>query len=151
MDELGNNETPLGRYFGWFTIALLIFVTALLFVRNLLGVSTTGIAMSAPFIAAIITSDRFVQGERRAPSEQERKQLTFGNLGITLFAFGFMALAAVTGGALHSFAEQVSAPVSTILMLAVSIMLSALVLNYVLIRWAYGSIARKRAEKLNRD
>ena len=79
----------------------------------------------------------------------ERKRLTFGNLGITLFAAGFMALAAVSGGALHAYAERAEVPINFILILALSIILSALVLNYLLIRWAYGSIARKRAGRLS--
>lgn len=149
MHEPEKNETPLGRYFIWFTMCLLVVIILLLGLRATLQLDAYGLFMIAPFLAAIVAADRFVRSERRAPSQQERKQLTFGNLGITLFAAGFMALAAVSSGALFAYAEQAEVPINVILILSISIILSALVLNYLLIRWAYGSIAHKRAGRLS--
>ena len=143
-----DSDTPLGRYFGWFTASMLAALVLLLIARTFLQTQFSGIFLIAPFLAAIIASDRFVQQEKRAPSEDERKRLTFGALGITLFACGFMALAVVSGGGLHTYAAEANIPINTIIIIAVSIILSTLILNYLLIRWAFGSIARKRAEKL---
>lgn len=151
MSDQEQNETPLGGYFGWFTVLLLLNVVVILLLRSFLNFSAVGIAMIAPFIASIISSYRFVGNEQRAPTEVERTQLTLGSLGISLFALGFMALAAVSGGALHAFAKQADVPVTTILIISFSITLCALVLNYLLIRWAYGSIARKRAEQSGQE
>ena len=150
MSEPEDVDTPLGRYFGWFTGALLALLMLLMIARALLQMQLSGIFLITPFIAAIVASDRFVQRERRAPSEDERKRLTFGALGITLFASGFMALAVVSGGGLHAVAAEQDVPMNTIIIIAFSILLSALVMNYLLIRWAFGSIARRRAEYLSK-
>ena len=151
MSEPGDVETPLGRYFGWFTGALLALLVLLLISRGLLGLQFSGLFLIAPFFAAIVASDRFVQQEKRAPSEDERKRLTFGALGVTLFACGFMALAVVSGGGLHGFAAEAEIPINSIIIIAFSILLSGLILNYLLIRWAFGSIARRRAETIGKE
>ena len=142
-------DTPLGRYFGWFTAMMLGALVLLMLARAMLQMQLSGIFLIAPFLAAIVTADRFVQQEKRAPSEDEHKRLTFGALGITLFACGFMALAVVSGGGLHSYAANAEVPINTIVVVVFSVLLSALVLNYLLIRWAFGSIARRRAENLS--
>ena len=150
MSKPEDADTQLGRYFGWFTGALLALLVLLLIARGLLQMRLSGIFLILPFIAAIVASDRFVQREKRAPNEEERKRLTFGALGITLFACGFMALAVVSGGGLHAFAAELDVPMNTIIIIMFSILLSVLVLNYLLIRWAFGSIARRRAENLSK-
>ena len=148
MDEQGETETPLGRYHWWFTGAMVGFTAILAFLNMYLDISASGPSLITPFIAAMFASDRFVTSERRAPSEDERKRLTFGNLGIFLLFNALLLLGLVSSGGLQVMLAELDVPVSTFMIIFMSILTAAMVLNYLLIRWAYGGLSHKRADRL---
>ena len=148
MDEQGETETPLGRYHWWFTGAMVAIIALFMVLNSLFKLSVTGLTLITPFIAAIVASDRFVAVERRAPSEDERKRLTFGNLGIFLLFDALLLLGLVSSGGLQVMLAEMDVPVGTFMIIFMSILTAAMVLNYLLIRWAYGDLSRKRADRL---
>lgn len=149
MSEAGDAETPLGAYFGWFTAALVAAMILLAIIRVMFNFNASGVGLITPFIAATIASDRFVQRERRAPTEDERKRLTFGNLGIFLSINALVLLGLVTSGGLQVLLAETKVPMNTFMILFMSILAAAMVMNFLLIRWVYGGIAKKRAAKLS--
>lgn len=145
----GDDEHPsLGRYFGWFTGLLIAAYVLIAIAQGMMSANLNGFAIIAPFFAGLIVVDRFISRERRAPSSQEQHQLTMGGLGIALFANALFVLAFATSGGVDQLSEQLKVPVQTLMIIFFSILAASLVLNYLLLRWAYGGIARKRAEKL---
>ena len=148
MDEQGETETPLGRYHWWFTGAMVALIALFMVLNSLFKLSVTGLTLITPFIAAVVASDRFVGVERRAPSEDERKRLTFGNLGIFLLFNALLLLGLVSSGGLQVMLAELDVPVSTFMIIFMSILTAAMVLNYLLIRWAYGGLSHKRADRL---
>ena len=141
-------ETSLGRYHWWYVGSLVAATVLIGCVRAYFNVSVTGVLLITPFLAATVASDRFVIREQRVPSEDERKRLTFGHLAIFILINALVLLGFVSGGGLDIVLSQMNATIETFMAIFMSFLMAALVLNYLLIRWSYGGIARKRAQKL---
>ena len=151
MDEQGETETPLGRYHWWFTGAMVALIGHCCMVLNMSFHSSVSSGLTPDH--AIHCRGRWhliglLASERRAPSEDERKRLTFGNLGIFLLFNALLLLGLVSSGGLQVMLAELDVPFSTFMIIFMSILTAAMVLNYLLIRWAYGGLSHKRADRL---
>jgi len=143
------DTVPLGRYHLWFVAGLIGIIVLFAVVRAAFNISLSGPSAISPFLAAMVASDRFVAREQRVPSDEERKRLTAGNLGIFILINALILLGLVAGGGLEIIVEEIGGTANSFVAIFLSLFAAMIVLNYLLIRWAYGGLARKRAEKLN--
>ena len=144
MSGDGDEHVPLGTYFAWFAFGLLAFYILMAVLRQFLSSNLIGVSLIGPFFVSSGLAERFLSKEKRVPTNEERRSLVMGGLGIFLFINTGLLLLAFAGGAL----SDIGVDLNTLLAISLSVLMSALVLNYLLMRWAYGGLLRKRAKKL---
>lgn len=137
-------DVPLGRYFAWFTGALLVTYVAIALVRHFFGIDGTGVSLITPFFAAMIAGEQFLLKEKKVPNGEEKRSLVLGGLGIFLMINALFLLLAAFG----DIAERAGVTSKDFMLIFAGMMIFALIINYFLMRWAYGGMLKKRAEKL---
>ena len=129
-------------FIGWY-IGLNIVLIAL---HSFFDAGSSAMSVVLPFLAAMAAGESFLKGENRIPSQIERKKLTNRSFSIVMIIQLFLTLLVVISGALS---ELQSAGLGTNILVFVGIfILIAAVIQYFLIRWAYGGITRRRAARL---
>lgn len=110
--------------------------------------SVAGVSFISPFICATFIAMKFVEGEKRAPTKAERRKLTMGSIAVTFLlqvVFAGIAagiLAMMDPGALSRRAWSAAMGV------AVFYLIALFLVNYLLMRWAYGRFAQKQAARV---
>jgi len=138
---------PISSYLLFFALAyvgmLILFAVISMFLSSA-GSSGTVVA---PFLAAIIIGDFFIKKENRAPNNQERNALTLGSFLIyAAINIALLALAFVGGAFGDAFSE--TGGTGSLTTVIVAVLLFLFVVVFFMIRWVYGGLTRKRAEKL---
>lgn len=136
------------------TSYLLFFALAYVGIAILFAVISTFLSSAgssgsviAPFLAAMIIGEFFVKKENRAPSDEERNALTLGSFFIFVaINLALLALAFVGGAFGDVFSEADGAGSITTILGVVLLILFVIV--FFMMRWAYGGLTRKRADKL---
>ena len=129
-------------------IAVVLGMTILLAVISMfLKVSTLGVNVVIPLIAAMIAGQGFVKKYGRAPTKDEAKRLTI--LSFFFFVglqFLFLIIAIANPAAKALFAQMNSQILSLILIFVVFFF----GISFFMIRWGYGGMTRKFADRLNK-
>lgn len=141
---------PLSSYLLYFALAYVGILILFAVISTFLSSAGSSGSVIAPFVAAMLIGELFVKRENRAPSDEERDALTFGSffifvaLNIVLLALAFF------GGAFGDvFAETDRLGMLTTILAIVLIVIFAI--TFFMMRWAYGGLTRKRANKLLGD
>jgi len=143
MNELEAPKTNFMKYYIRFGLALLAAYVFIAVIQVVFSVSSvTGVAMVLPFLAAQFVAEAFIKKEGCVPTDAEITQLTQACILVTVIVNIPLTLIGVLAGGL----EQTLG--STLLFAAAVILAIMLVVNYFMIRWAFGGLAKKRAKKL---
>jgi len=139
---------PISSYLLFFALAyvgmLILFAVISMFLSS---AGSTG-SVVAPFLAAMMVGELFIKRENRAPNEAERNALTLGSFMIfATINIALLALAFVGGAFGDVFSETGATGKLTTIIGAVLLILCFIV--FFMMRWAYGGLTRKRAEKLS--
>jgi len=125
---------------------LILFVIISMFIASAGGSGT----VIAPFLAAMIIGEFFIKKENRAPNDSERKVLTMGSFAIFIaINLSLLALAFFSGGLGDGFADAGGTGAMAIILGFIFLVICLIV--FFMMRWAYGGVTRKRAEKLLGD
>lgn len=141
---------PISSYLLFFALAyvgtLILFAVISMFLSSA-GSSGTVIA---PFLAAMMIGEFFIKKERRAPNDAERNALTMGSFFIFAAINIVLLVLAFVGGALGDIEVDGNgfALISGLLILFLGVLF---LIVFFMMRWAYGGLTRKRAEKLLGD
>jgi len=138
---------PLSSYLLFFALAyvgmLILFTIISMFISSAGGSAS----IIAPFIAAMLIGELFIKRENRAPNDTERGALTLGSFIIFVtINLAIVALMFLSGGLGDAFADGGGTGVLAIVIGLVFLVIFLIV--FFMIRWAYGGLTRKRAEKL---
>ena len=129
------------RYHVTFGISLIVIMIILAIVGMVLrSGSTVGVSSVSPFLAATVVAGRFLKRERRIPTPTEKNKLVWGGM-LIFFMFNAILLAILLYGI---------GPEGSMLLIIIGLFFAATaLLNFFLMRWAYGGLLAKRAKKLN--
>ncbi|MDA8708662.1 ABZJ_00895 family protein [Hellea sp.] len=141
---------PISSYLLFFALAYVGMLILFAIISMFLSSAGSSGTVIAPFIAAMIIGEVFVKKESRAPNDEERNALTLGSFFIFVaINVALLALAFVGGAFGDVFSETGSfGAITTILSV---LLLVVFVIVFFMMRWAYGGLTRKRAEKLLGD
>ncbi len=141
---------PLSSYLLFYALAYVGMLILFAVISMFLSSAGSSGSIIAPFLAAMIIGEFFIKKENRAPNDEERNSLTLGSffifvaLNLTLLAIAFV------GGAFgDAFSEAGRLGTITTILFIVLLIVFAIV--FFMMRWAYGGLTRKRAEKLLGD
>lgn len=126
--------------FGLILVLLNVLVGAVRVLWDVDGM--VGFALVLPVLAALGVVDTFIKKKRRVPSDREIKLLSGWCLKVTMFVgvvfTGFDRIAVNPDQGLRA----------TDLVIIGGLLLATLMFNYLSMRWAFGSAAKKHADKL---
>lgn len=137
--------SSLNRYYLIFGAVYIGIAILYAIVQMVLKVNMGGLGIVIPFLSAMITAQRFVKIEQRAPSDDERNQLALISLAIFVIiniAVGFLAFGAMPADMKTLFTD------SKALGLMAAFIVFALGIAYFMMRWAYGGLIRKQVDQL---
>jgi len=141
---------PLSSYLLFFALAYVGVLILFAIISMFLSSAGNSGSVIAPFLAAMIIGEFFVKKENRAPNDDERNALTLGSFFIFVaINIALLALAFAGGAFGDAFSEAGSLGTITTVLGIVFLILFAIV--FFMMRWAYGGLTRKRAEKLLGD
>ena len=127
---------------GYIGISILVGLIGLLF-----STSMSAMTVLVPFLAASFAGERFLKIEKRLPSDTERSMLTNASFlifaGINILLIGLAALLGVFG--------ETKGLGSTIFIIIGGFLVFIFLIAYLMIRWAYGSLLNKRADKFAKN
>lgn len=143
----------LNKYYLWFFLLCLGLTLIAGVVAALLPQQIAGIVTALPYmIAMFIVLKRFIQQQRRAPTQQERKKFT---LAYTLIFWGYNIVGVLLGIYLFSqndpqvwqnFRSYIT-NTNFLSLIVIMVMLLAIPL-YLLTYWFYGKQAQRMADKM---
>jgi len=141
---------PLSSYLLFFALAYVGMLILFAVISMFLSSAGSSGSVVAPFLAAMIIGEFFVKKENRAPNDEERNALTLGSFFIfVVINVALLALAFVGGAFGDAFSE--TGGLGTITTILGIVLLVLFTIVFFMIRWAYGGLTRKRAEKLLGD
>jgi hypothetical protein len=136
----------IGHYWLVFFLAFIGISIIIGIIGSFLSSGMGGMVAVVPFISAMLAGGRFLKVEKRLPTEAERSKLTTGSflifLAINVLLIG-IALSTISLMAVSS-----SDVIGRIILILAIIMTFVLLISYFMIRWAYGGLLRKQAEKM---
>ncbi len=141
---------PLSSYLLFFALAYVGMLILFAVISMFLSSAGSSGSVIAPFLAAMLIGDFFVKKENRAPNDTERNALTWGSF--LIFAginIALLALAFVGGAFGDVFSEAGGAGSITTVLGIVLLIIFAVV--FFMMRWAYGGLTQKRADRLLGD
>lgn len=132
-----------------------IFTSALIGLTVILGVinsfldsgGLTGVSAVTPFLAATFAAHSFLNRERKIPNAAEKNKLILTQLFIFLALNALILALVFFSGVLGEILPDGTGGSTLLTIIGVVFAILALI-NYFLMRWAYGGLLRKRAEKL---
>jgi len=138
---------PLSSYLLYFALAyvgmLILFAVISMFISS---AGSSG-SVIAPFIAAMLIGEFFIKRESRAPNDAERSALTLGSFMIfAAINIALLALAFLGGAFGEGFSDLGGVGGLAVIVGIIFIVICLIV--FFMMRWAYGGLTRKRAEKL---
>lgn len=143
-----SKKTSLKRYYMMFGGVLVALMILTVIIQMMLPVSSlSGVSMITPFLAAMFTGEGFLKRERRFPDASEKNKLIWSGLAIFLGLNFFITAITWSGGAVFEGAKVSEDP--TFFVIVLVLLICVVAINFFLMRWAYGSLLKKRAEKLN--
>lgn len=149
MLEEETEGVKLRNYYFDFVVALVGFSAALAILRALAVIDVSfGLITMAPFIAAIHTVDRFLKAQNRLPSPAEAGRLLNGSVAISAAFHLLVALLADAAGVSHPLVQTDAVSSAKFWIMAIGLFVIILTLNYFVMRWVYGNLARRRAKRL---
>lgn len=145
-----NDTAELRQYYIMYGALYIAFILAVTFIGSLMGSGLGGFTVIIPFIAALVTAQRFVKIERRTPSDLERNALTIWSfivfiiIGLALSVLQFM----LRGGSADIIAQlQAEAGLQGV-MIAIVFLLVMFAIVFFMMRWAYGGLIRKMSANI---
>ncbi|WP_026940940.1 ABZJ_00895 family protein [Hellea balneolensis] len=138
---------PLSSYLLYFALSYVGMLILFGVISTFISSAGSSGAVIAPFLAAMIIGELFIKREQRGPDEAERKALTsrsfliFAVINIALIGLAYL------GGAFGEISLDGNGAALLGAILGGFILVIFLIVFF-MIRWAYGGITRKRAEKL---
>jgi len=140
----------LTRYHVVFGIVLIIMMIIIALIKISLKDGLTGVSMITPYLVSMFVGEHFIKRERRLPTASEKDRLVWGGLIIFIaLEIFFLALGWVSGVFEDEIPTNTNA--TAFLIIIVAIYIFVVLVNYFLMRWAYGSLLTKRANKLKID
>ena len=122
---------------------------ALAIVRNWISTGTSGISLILPMLIAMVVGESFVKKQQRMPTKTESARLANGSFLVLILAQIVFLAAAIASGVLNDLKDAgLSSNIYPILGL---VLIIVLIFQYLLIRWGYGGLTRKRAKRLGYD
>ena len=141
---------PLSSYLLYYAFAYVGILILFAIISMVISSAGSSGAVIGPFLAAMMIGEFFIKKENRAPNEAERNALTLGSFLIfAAINIALLLLAFLGGGFGDAFSEAGGAGTITAIIGVVLIFLCLIV--FFMMRWAYGGLTRKRAEKLLGD
>ena len=134
----------IGHYLFIFVLGYIGITILVAVIGSFFSASMSAMTFLAPFFAAALAGERFLKKEQRLPSDSERRTLTNGSffifVGINIVLIGLAALVGV-----FSEAGNLS---GTVFLILAGILGFVLLIAYFMIRWAYGKMLHKHADRL---
>ncbi|MEM7459272.1 MAG: ABZJ_00895 family protein [Pseudomonadota bacterium] len=143
MSNIEASKTNFMKYYVRFGLVLLLLYVIIAVIRAVFSTnSVTGVALILPFLAAQFVTEAFIKKQRRVPTDPEITRLSRACILVTVIVNIPLTLIGVLGGALDQSFD------TTVLFVTALILVVMLVVNYFMFRWAFGGLAKKRADKL---
>jgi len=139
-------KKSMGYYLALFLLGYIGITIVVAIIGAILSSSMSGMTVVAPFVAAMLVAGRFLKVENRRPTDAERSQLTTGSflifVGINVLLLGLLFLTGI-------FTEAASSVnLSTLFIILGVIFAVVFLITYFMIRWAYGNLLNKQADKM---
>lgn len=143
MSNLEADSPTYLSYYVRFGLILVVLYVIIAVVRVFFSADgVTGFAFVLPGLTAQFVSEAFIKKQKRVPTDRESAQLSRGCLLVAVLVNVPFSLIGFLAG---DFGQGLSSMAWAIVG---ALLLVWLVVNYLLIRWAFGSVAKKRADKL---
>ncbi|MEM9570283.1 MAG: ABZJ_00895 family protein [Pseudomonadota bacterium] len=143
MNSLEGHNTAFTKYYVRFGLVLLVLYVIIAVIRAVFSTSSvTGVALILPFLAAQFVAEAFLKKQGRVPTDSEVTRLSRACILITVLVNIPLALIGLFAGAFDQGFEP------ALLFLVGVLLVIMLVVNYFMIRWAFGGLAKKRADKM---
>lgn len=145
MSNLEADSPNYLNYYVRFGLILLVLYVIIAVVRVFFSAGAGGVvgfAFVLPGLAAQFVTEAFIKKQKRVPTDPERAVLSRGCILVAVLVNIPLAFISFFSGA---FDQDLS---SLALIIVGGFLLAWFVVNYLLIRWAFGGVAKNRAEKL---